>query len=476
MNKRFFCIFAFLLIGICASTLSYAQLPYRSDSGSNTNSGMSGLNSFMRNSSQGDGLSKYLANNQSNSTVRKNPTHTASESPVSQNGTGILPYTNSPLNNPILSGSSSQNQSNLSQNRSNSPIQQYKPQAIQSQNLLSDYNLNTSAPTQTSSDDIARTLAEITVRLNTLQQKLESGEYSKQATSNNVPPYMSSSTTTVAAPSELYSGIENSSTFRIPSSTTQNSALSTNYESGYLGNNTNLNQFNSSYSQVNPQQYLSSNLSNISQQEPTYNSLDEIKAKLDEMSRSIDSHMQTNNTNSNSGMQNTSSGTAQQYPDFSTYSQSQFDRYFNTAQQQLMRGNYYEAADSFTLASVYEPENPSCYAGQAHALFAAGQFISSAIYIIRAIELNPDYIQMNIDLMTVTGSRDVVISRTNELEQLLKKAPATGLQILMAYVYYRTGRLADARQIINAVYQETPNSRPALALKIAIDTKINYSR
>ena len=61
-------------------------------------------------------------------------------------------------------------------------------------------------------------------------------------------------------------------------------------------------------------------------------------------------------------------------------------------------------------------------------------------------------------------------------EQLLKKAPASGFQILAAYVYYRTGKFMDARQIINAAYQESPKSRAALALKIAIDSKLNNAR
>jgi tetratricopeptide (TPR) repeat protein len=259
----------------------------------------------------------------------------------------------------------------------------------------------------------------------------------------------------------LYSGIENSS-------------------GSYLSNN-NLNRYQPDMdltpSRTSQQQYQSNNLTNRRTQDSSYESLDQIKAKLDELSKSIDSHLQSNNNNSGSNdTMRASTNTGSQYSQFQSYSRTNFENYFNTAQQQLLRGNYNEAADSFTLASVYEPQNPYCYAGQGHAMFAAGQFVSSALYIIRAIELNPEYIQTNIDLAAVTGSRDNIYLRTNELEQLLKKAPASGLQILAAYVYYRTGQLMNAREIINAVYQETPNSRAAVALKIAIDSKINHSR
>jgi len=267
----------------------------------------------------------------------------------------------------------------------------------------------------------------------------------------------------VTTSSELYSGFEG------------------NNSDSFLRNNINPNPYqgaiDSSSSRISQPQYNANNFSNQNQQSPSNDSLDDIRAKLDEISKSIGTHIQTNENNTqgyNAG--NISSRGQQNNSSFSTYSHSQFDKYYNTAQNQLLRGNYLEAADSFTLASLYEPDNANCYAGHGHALFAAGQFVSSALYIIRAIELNPEYVQANIDLVPSIGNRNVVDMRTSELEQLLKKAPASGLQILTAYVYYRTGKLANAKQIINAVYQEMPNSRAAVALKLAIDSKINYSR
>ena len=159
--------------------------------------------------------------------------------------------------------------------------------------------------------------------------------------------------------------------------------------------------------------------------------------------------------------------------DFQSYSQSQFNKYFVTAQEQLRGGNYYQAADAFTLASIYEPDNPLCYAGKGHALFAAGQYVTSALFVIRAIELNPDYLQSNINLENIAGGRDITTGRISELEQLLRKDPASGLQFLLAYVYYRTGQLTQARQIVNALYQNMPNSRATIALKIVIDTRLS---
>ena len=299
--------------------------------------------------------------------------------------------------------------------------------------------------------EIARSLANITDRLNALQQKIESGNYDNNAASSiDAQKYMTGSLrNNVTSTSELYSGIDQNTT------------------NSYLNRNANANPYTTG---------ISSSGARIEQAQPSHDSLDQIKQKLDELSKSIDTSAQRRENNVQQyNTVHLPQRDVQTGSTFQSYSQSQFDTYFNTAQDQMRLGSYLDAADSFMLASVYEPDNPWCYGGQGHALFAAGQYVNSALFIIRAIELNPDYIQANIDWVTTTGRSDIVATRIAELEQLLKKAPAAGLQFLLAYFYYRTGRLPEARQIINALYQEIPQSRATLALKMAIDTKLNYN-
>lgn len=404
------------------------------------NSAENNLSSFMRNSSSGDGLGKYLTSNAPNTS-----------------GANYQSYF-------------SPSQITASMSRSN-------PGA--STNAGTSMNTVTRADTDlqatSGSGDISRRLADITERLNSLQQKLETGGYNTNPStpSNNPRKFMpGAKTSEVSSTSEMFSGNNE------------------NQAAGYQNNNNNnmnsnsyLQNTNSVSSRISQPPYLSNTVTSATTQRPAFDSLDQIKAKLDEMSKSIDSHLQTPQENPAQirdnppqyKATNSSARVEDQLSDFQSYSQFQFDKYFNTAQEQLRQGNFYQAADSFTLASIYKPDDSLCYVGHGHALFAAGQFVSSALFIIRAIELNPDYIQTNIDLVTIAGGRDITASKTAELEQLLKKAPASGLQFLMAYVYFRTGHLAEARQIINAACQDMPDSRAALALKIAIDTKLNNS-
>ena len=427
------------------------QPPYRSTSGSNSNFGTAGLSSFMRDSASADNLTKYLP----------------------QNGTAFSPNTANPYNSGIPVGTSFQR--TLSQqafpnqvdsvSSTSAQNQQNNLQLMQIQDQLNNLYLQANSQNGSNSEEIANRLASISQQLNTLQQKMEKDNFNNSTvSSNDMQRYMNrSGGNNVTSTSELYSGIND------------------NPSSRHLSSNTNMNQYqsgiNSASARMEQPQYHANSMTNTAPRQTSYDSLDQIKQKLDDLSRSIDIEIQTPQNNA---MQhepsNDSASTPGQNTNFQSYSKSQFNNYFKTAQEQLKSGNYYAAADSFMLASIYEPENPLCYAGQGNALFAAGQYINSALYIIRAIELNPDYIQVDVDLAAISGGRDIVASRISELEQLLKKAPATGLQFLLAYAYYRTGRLPEARQIINVLYQETPQSRAALALKIVIDTKVNNSR
>ena len=470
MNKRLFFTAALLIAVACISTFLYAQnsynqipanpyisqpsyaggynnsqlqgqTPYRSTS--STNNGSSGLSSFMRNFSGTDSLSRQLTNNSSNSAGNNYQVY-------NQPPQTMTSLQQDRITSPVYSAPAYYSGIPGSTNFQSRPNPQYNPQISQMQNQPGNPYLYSQPGMQigTNSEDISRSLANITQQLNLLQQKLDTANYNNgTVSSNNMQKYISNPTgTSIASTSELYSGIDENPSQRL------------------MNNNANMNSYQSG---------ISSSSARMEQQ--TYDdSLDEIRRKLDDLSRSIGTQEQKPRDNSTQYKAISASPVVEnQYTNFQNYAKSQFNKYFNSAQDQLRQGNYLEAADSFTLASVYQPENPYCCAGQGHAMFAAGQFVNSALFIIRAIELNPNYIQINNDLVTILGGSNIIAARTAELEQLLKKAPATGLQFLLAYVYYQTGRLTEAKQLTNAVYQEMSQSRATLALKIAIDTKLN---
>ena len=186
------------------------------------------------------------------------------------------------------------------------------------------------------------------------------------------------------------------------------------------------------------------------------------------------------------------------YSSLESFSQEKFNQHIRAAQHYLRQGRYYRAADSFALASIYKADPGEagsdpvqafdlalCFAGRSHALFAAGEYMSSALFLSRALEIAPEYLQAKIDLATMLGGSDKVESRIADVKEWLERSGAAELHFLLGYVYYRMGRSQLARQAIDAAYEKMPDrpkagmiqSRASLwsavsAVKKAIDDTI----
>jgi Flp pilus assembly protein TadD len=160
------------------------------------------------------------------------------------------------------------------------------------------------------------------------------------------------------------------------------------------------------------------------------------------------------------------------YKDIESFSEARFNQYFLAAETYLKQGKYYRAADSYALASIYKNDDPAAYAGRGHALFAAGEYISSALFISRAVEISAAYAQAKVDLAALLGDRDKLESRIADVEEWVKRSDAAELQFLLGYVYYRIGRLDRAKQAIDTAYEKMPQWPAVRIVKKAIDDAI----
>jgi len=150
-------------------------------------------------------------------------------------------------------------------------------------------------------------------------------------------------------------------------------------------------------------------------------------------------------------------------------SQSKFNQHMRDAEEHLAAGRYYRAAGCFSLASVYQADNPLALAGRGHALFAAGEYVSSALFLSRALAISPEYLQMRVDLAAMLGDEKKLTDRIADIEQWLAQSGSGQLQFLLGYVYYRTGHLTQAKQAIDAAYEKAPQSPAVQTMKITID-------
>jgi tetratricopeptide (TPR) repeat protein len=157
---------------------------------------------------------------------------------------------------------------------------------------------------------------------------------------------------------------------------------------------------------------------------------------------------------------------------FASYAKDKFNEHMRAAEQYLKEGKYYRAADTYTLASIYKSNDPLAYAGKSHALFAAGGYMTSALFLSRALEIFPEYARFKIDLVAMVGDRDKVESRIANIEEWLQISDSGELQFLLGYVYYQLGRIVEAKKAIDAAYEKLSDAPAVITLKKAIDSAV----
>ena len=156
---------------------------------------------------------------------------------------------------------------------------------------------------------------------------------------------------------------------------------------------------------------------------------------------------------------------------FASKVNDKFNYYMKSAEEFLKQGQYYRAADSYTLASIYKPQDPLAHAGRAHALFASGEYMSSAYYLATAISIFPEYVKFKIDLNAMIPDKDRLESRIADIKTWIDRTDSAELSFLLAYIYYQLGNSDLALQAINFSAKKMPDSQAVQVLKQAIENK-----
>jgi tetratricopeptide (TPR) repeat protein len=160
------------------------------------------------------------------------------------------------------------------------------------------------------------------------------------------------------------------------------------------------------------------------------------------------------------------------YETFASFSKDKFNQHMRAAEQYLKQGKYYRAADAYTLASIYKSDDPLAYAGKSHALFASGEYMSSALFLSRALQIFPEYVRFKIDIVAMVGDKDTLDTRVADVEEWLKRTSAPELYFLLAYVYYQMDKPQSAKEAIDAACKMMPDAQPVLVLKKAIEANL----
>lgn len=160
------------------------------------------------------------------------------------------------------------------------------------------------------------------------------------------------------------------------------------------------------------------------------------------------------------------------HKDIESLSEAKFNQYMLAAQTYLKEGKFYRAADSYALASMYKKNDPAAESGRGQASFAAGEYISSALFISRAIEISAEYAKTKVDLVSIFGDKVRLESRIADVEEWHRKSNSPELEFLLGYIYYQTGRPDLAKKAIEPALEKKPQWPALQALKKVVDEAI----
>jgi len=155
-----------------------------------------------------------------------------------------------------------------------------------------------------------------------------------------------------------------------------------------------------------------------------------------------------------------------------SFSESNFNKNMAAAERYLRLGRYYRAVDAYSLALVYKRDDPIAYAGKSYALFASGEYMSSALFLSRILQMFPEYAQLKVDIETMTGGSENLQARVAEAEEWLGRSDAPELHFLLAYVYYQMNEIGLAQKAIDAAYEKAPDAPAVQTLKKTIEDSI----
>ena len=128
---------------------------------------------------------------------------------------------------------------------------------------------------------------------------------------------------------------------------------------------------------------------------------------------------------------------------------SSFNDYMAQGESLLKQGSYYYADTLYRRASEMQPENPLAYLGRTYSLAGAGDLISAADNLTKALEIFPGQAQEKIDLPKFFHNQEELDRITNKLVSLTETNKQDfRIRLLLGYFYHYSGQSNLAAPIL----------------------------
>jgi len=141
---------------------------------------------------------------------------------------------------------------------------------------------------------------------------------------------------------------------------------------------------------------------------------------------------------------------------FARRARAKFAQHMQRGEKLMVEGKYYRAADAFGSAIVYDFRSGAAHLGKARALFGAGEFMSAAYFLDRALQLEPKLAAAKGDSKKLSADDAQLAKRLADLDRWQKESGNAMLLFLNGYVKLKTGEVEQARVLLNEAKKAQP--------------------
>jgi len=142
-------------------------------------------------------------------------------------------------------------------------------------------------------------------------------------------------------------------------------------------------------------------------------------------------------------------------------------------EEELQAGQFYRAAECYQFTRSMAPDNPLPILGNAMALLAAGDYMTSVTNLFEAIRVFESLSDFQIDLQSFVTDLDVLDRRRADLEARLEMAENYRLRFLLGWAEYCSGLqelgLGNMEKAMAIALPETPESEESAPISFTDD-------
>jgi len=178
------------------------------------------------------------------------------------------------------------------------------------------------------------------------------------------------------------------------------------------------------------------------------------------------------NTSSSSSVQNLINESTTRFTNklANTYRQ-EVSYYMDRGNSLMQQRRYYQAANAFGTAALYQPRSGKILLSKAQALFCAGEYMSAAYFLNQAVELDPQLASVDDNFRRILPEQKKLQEQMDELDLWQQRSGQPMLKFLKGYILYSTGDIEQAYQALTDAGQLLPQVKSVNILLKAVEAK-----